>query len=196
VLTFVATGSALGAPTPLSLDQRLIQSGEFPPFVSLPGQSTTQYDSPRQWTGVDTSLTAAQASAQVTRLRKEGFVAIVSRQLGTAQQEPWSALCWVMQLGSASAAKGELAANVQEAKTTSKPPDTYAAFTVSGIPGARGFYQSSPGGAGNNVEFADGPFLYLLGVGWTSKPQNTPTRAELVAASIRLYARVHGHPRT
>lgn len=194
MFAFAPSGTSLAGLKPLPLSARLIQTGEFPPFLSLPGQSTTRYNSPTKWVSGDTSLTRAQKSAEVARMRREGFVAVLSRQLGTAQQEPFGGLSWVMQLRSASAAQAELAATVQDAKTSLKPPNTYMAFQVTGIPGARGYYGSSAGGGGDNLVFTDGPFLYFLGFGWSAKPKNLPTQAQLVAAASRLYKRVHGHP--
>jgi hypothetical protein len=197
VFAFAAAGGTAGAALkPLPITGRLIQHGEFPPFVSLPGQSTTLYKTPKQWVDVDTSLSAAQALAETTRLSGEGFVAVLSRQLGTIKQEPWGGLSWVMQLRSAVSAKAELAANVQDAITTNKPPNSYTAFKVRGIPDARGYYLTSLGGDGDNVVFTMGPYLYFLGVGWSSKPKNTPTEAQLVAAATRLYKRIKGHPST
>jgi hypothetical protein len=189
-----ATGVAVAAPRPLPLSARVIQPGEFPGFVALPGQSTTLYKNPRQWVSVDRTLTAAQISVRAARMRREGFVAVLSRQLGTQTPKPWGGLSWVMQLRSAASARAELAANVREAASTSKPPArSYTAFPVSGIPGARGYHLTSPGGAGDNVVFADGPFLYFVGFGWSGKAQNRPTRAQLFAAAARLYKRTHGH---
>jgi hypothetical protein len=196
VFVILAAGTAGAALKPLPLSARLIQHGEFPPFLSLPGQSTTPYKTSNQWVAVDTSLTAAQTLAEVARLNGEGFVALLSRQLGTPQKEPWGGLSWVMQLHSAAAAKSELAANVRDASTTSKSPDTYTAFKVREIPDARGYYLTSPSGDGDNVVFAAGPYLYFLGVGWSAKPKNTPTKAQLVTAATRLYKRVEGHPPT
>jgi hypothetical protein len=191
---FATTGAALAGPKPLTLNDRVIQQGEFPPFLALPGPSTTLYNSPNKWVSVDTSLTDAQSKAEIAQLRGDGFVAVLSRQLGTAQQEPFGGLSWVMQLRSATAAEAALAANIQYAKTSLKPPNTYTAFQVAGIPGARGYSASSAGGAGDNLVFTDGPFLYFVGFGWTSKPKNLPTQAQLVDAASRLYKRVHGHP--
>jgi hypothetical protein len=42
--------------------------------------------------------------------------------------------------------------------------------------------------------FADGPFVYLIGNGWTVGTKNPPPRSALVAAVTKLYRRVHGHP--
>ena len=84
---------------------------------------------------------------------------------------------------------------MKDAQSRSKPPKfTYAAFRVSGIPGARGYHLTSPGGAGDNVLFADGPFVYFVGFGWSAKTKNMPTRAQLIAAAARVYKRVRGHP--
>jgi hypothetical protein len=69
-----------------------------------------------------------------------------------------------------------------------------AAFPVGGIPDARGYHLAGSGSGGDNVVFADGPFVYLVGVGWSAKAKNTPTRAQLIAAATRLYKRLHGHP--
>ena len=35
---------------------------------------------------------------------------------------------------------------------------------------------------GDNVYFADGNFLYLVGQGWSSRDKKPPTRAALIAA--------------
>jgi hypothetical protein len=173
----------------------VIQRGEFPPFLALPGQATTLYKSPKQWVSGDTHFTPAQASARLARFRREGFVAVLRRQLGTPTQEPWGGLSWVMQLGSASSARAELAANVRDEQSGSKPPkSTYTAFRVNGIPGARGYHLTSPGSAGDNVVFADGPFVYFVGFGWSAKTKDMPTRTQLIAAATRLYKRVRGRP--
>jgi hypothetical protein len=193
----VAAGSgvAFAALSPLPLSARVIQRGEFPPFLALPGQATTLYKSPKQWVSGDTHFTPAQASARLARFRREGFVAVLRRQLGTPTQEPWGGLSWVMQLGSASSARAELAANVRDEQSGSKPPkSTYTAFRVNGIPGARGYHLTSPGSAGDNVVFADGPFVYFVGFGWSAKTKDMPTRTQLIAAATRLYKRVRGRP--
>jgi hypothetical protein len=196
ILAFVAcatVGVALAASKPLPLSARVIQPGEFPGFVAY--RPPTLFKTPQQWVGpVGKGLTRAQASAQIARLRAEGFVAVADRQLGTPTNVPWGGLSWAIQLGSATAAKAELAAEVRDTKNTAKPPASYAAFAVSGITGARGYQLVGPSGGGDNVQFADGPFVYLVAFGWTGNPKNRPTRANLIAAATRLYKRVHGHP--
>jgi hypothetical protein len=196
VLALSVTGAAAATTqTPLSLSARLIESSEFPGFVSVSGQSTTLDKTPQQWES-GSSDTTAQSATDIARLRKEGFVAVVARQLGTPAQEPWGGLSWVMQLGSPKEALSELAADVEEEKSTTKSPDTYQPFQVSGIPNARGYRLGGGSGTGYNVVFADGPFLYLLGFGWSGKPRNPPTQAQLIAAATKQYKRVHGHPAT
>ena len=195
VVAVVAAGVSVAAPRPLPLSQRVIQPGEFPPFLALPGQSTTLYKSAKAWVSLNKSLTASQASSQIARMQGEGFVAVLSRQLGTQTQEPFGGLSWVMQLHSAATAKAEAAANAHDAANTNLPPAySYAAFPVFGLPAAHGYHLTSPGGAGENLVFADGPFVYFVGFGWSTKTKNMPTRGQLIAAAKRLYKRVHGHP--
>ena len=67
------------------------------------------------------------------------------------------------------------------------------AFPVEGIPGAAGFHLV--GGAsfeGDNIAFADGPYVYLVGQGWGVNVRPAASRAVLVAAAQSLYKRVHG----
>jgi hypothetical protein len=71
---------------------------------------------------------------------------------------------------------------------------SFSAFPVPAIPGARGYRVSGGGSVGENIFFADGPFLYLVGQGRSSGDKTPPTRAGLIAAVKKLYTRVHGHP--
>ena len=106
-------------------------------------------------------------------------------------------LSWVMQLGSAASARAELAAGVRHFQTRKAPPkSTCTAFSVAGIPGARGFHLGGTDSPyeGDNIEFADGPFLYLVGEGWKRGMKNPPPRTALIAAATKLYKRVHGQP--
>ena len=175
----------------------MIKAGEFPPFLAGPGYQQPQlFTSARTWVQGDTALTVAEADALVARLKSEGFVALLNEPLGspTAGQD---AASWVMQLGSAAAARAELAANVRDAASTSNPPvSTFTPFSVSAIPGARGYHLGGTGGQaiGDNIAFADGPFLYAIGDGWETTLKSPPPRSALIEAATRLYKRVHGHP--
>ena len=197
-LSLAAASGVAGALSPLPLSARVIQRGELPGFGPFrPGGDSTLHKSARQWVSGDRSFTAAQASAEVARLRREGFKGVLVEQLGSLTRY-WAGLSWVMPLGSAASARAELAANVRHFEDTNRPPKfTYAAFPVSPIPGARGYHLDGTAGGGfegDNVLFADGPFLYLVGNGWTRGMTNTPPRSALIAAATKLYRRGHGHP--
>ena len=94
----------------------------------------------------------------------------------------------MIQLGTAASAQAELAASAHELRKQARP-----SFRVASIPGARGLGSSKGRVGGLNVLFADGRFVYLVGVGWNNA-KNRPTRAQLIAAATHLYRRVHGHP--
>jgi hypothetical protein len=136
-------------------------------------------------------LTAAQVSADIARLHREGFKEVLVEYLDRAPAKQ-NGVSWVMQLGSSAAARAELAANLAEDKAQN--PGTFSAYSIPGIAAARGYRVSGNGFIGENVLFADGPFLYLVGEGWTAGQKNAPTRADLVAAVTKLYERVHSHP--
>jgi hypothetical protein len=91
-----------------------------------------------------------------------------------------------MQLGSAASARAELATEVRYEKAT----QALLTFRVSTIPGALGF----GGSGGENIVFADGAFLYLVGNAWAARSTHNPRHAALIAAITKLYQRVHGHP--
>jgi hypothetical protein len=99
-----------------------------------------------------------------------------------------------MQLGSAASARAELNVDLTENKTqTTSSGGSFSAFPVPAIPGAEGYRVSGGGSVGENIFFADGPFLYLVGQGWSSADTNPPTRAALITAATTLYRRVRGH---
>jgi len=172
----------------------MIQQGEFAGFVVPPGDTGTFYKTAKRWVQHDPLLNPAAASVVASRMAHEGFAGVWSRQLGTSSQRSYDGLSWVMQLRSPSAARAEVAGNVSDAKTHTNAPATYSAFAVSSIPGAHGYQVGSATAGGMNVVFADGPFVYLVGVGWQSTPPSLPSRGSLISAARKLYARVHGHP--
>lgn len=187
---------ALGALSPLPLRARVIQRGELPGFGPFGPPQTMLQTSAKKWISTDRSYTRAQASAAVAALQREGFKAVLVEQLGSLTKD-WGGVSWVMQLSSVTAAPAQLAANVRHWAGTNKPPKAiYMAFPVSKIPGAHGFFLGGTGGGfvGDNVEFADGPYLYLVGDGWNRGMKNTPPRSNLITAATKLYKRVHNHP--
>jgi hypothetical protein len=176
------SGVAAASPKPLPLSARLLKRGEFPGFTL---EAPKSFKTAKAWVAGNTSLTPAQARAQVARLTREGFKEVLAEFLDDAQG-PRTGLSTVMQLGSAASARAELAAEVRF-ETTYQAPLT---FRVSTIPGAVGF----GGGGGENIVFADGPFLYLVGNAVLGSMTHNPKHAALIEAATKLYQRVHGHP--
>lgn len=130
------------------------------------------------------------------RLRRAGFVAAVREELEWTKGSDRGALSVVVRLGSARAARAEIA---QQARDFTDEPHrgrarTYNPFGVPGIPGAQGFTLTATNSAGHNIILADGPFTYHIGVGWGLKAKNIPPRAQLIAAATTLYGRVHARP--
>jgi hypothetical protein len=174
------SGVAAASPKPLPLSARLLKRGEFPGFTL---EAPKSFKTAKAWVAGNTSLTVAQARAQIARLAGEGFKELLAEYLDDAQG-PRQGLSFVMQLGSAASARAELAAEVRDAKLTQ------LTFRVSTIPGAVGF----GGSGGENIVFADGPFLYLVGNAWGARSTHNPRHAALIEATTKLYQRVHGHP--
>jgi hypothetical protein len=188
----VGTGVALASARPLPLRDRLIKQGDFAGFRS---ESTTHsFTTAKAWVAGGPHVPAAQASAEIARLHREGFVAVVTEFLDRGSERQ-SGLSWVMQLGSAASARAELNVDLTENKTqTTAHGGSFSAFAVPAIPGAQGYRVSGGGSVGENIFFADGPFLYLVGQGFSSADKNPPTRAGLITAATTLYQRVRGHP--
>lgn len=178
-----------GAATPFPLSARLIQPGDFAGYIPEP--SPKDYRSARTWVGLDTSLTPPQVNADVARLQREGFKEVLVEYLDRAPAKQ-NGVSWVMQLDSPAAARAELAASLAEYRRNAG--GTFSVYSVPGIAAARGYRVSGNGFIGENILFADGPFLYLVGEGWTPGQRNAPTRADLVAAVTKLHERTHNHP--
>jgi hypothetical protein len=188
----VGAGVALAAAKPLPLRDRLIQRGEFAGF--RPEAKKQSFTTAKAWVGRGPHVSVEQKSAENARLDREGFVAVLAEFLdrGSERQD---GLSWVMQLGSAASARAELKADLTENKAqTTTGGGSFAAFRVPAIPGAKGYRVSGGSSVGENIFFADGPFLYLVGQGFSSGDKSPPTRAGLIAAVQKLYRRVHGHP--
>lgn len=182
----LAVGVACGSSAkrkPLAVTARVIRAGEFAGYA--PG-SRTSFKTPEGYL-VGSNLTFAQRKAWTARLSGEGFKQDVTEFL-TRSQGPQTGLSGVMQLGSAASARAELAAERRSYKR-----QFAQRFPVKTIPGAFGYGFSGSGEGGENILFADGPFLYIVGYGWLGNARNSKHSA-LVEAATKLYARVHGHP--
>jgi hypothetical protein len=191
-VSLVVLPGASASPRPLPLTERLIARGEFVGFRPEPGLA--RYTTAQLWVQADPQLTTAQRAAQLARLRREGFRGL-DQEFLDRRGVNGAGVSWVMRLGSAAAARAELTASINgyKAEDTAKGA-TFTPFVVKGVPFARAFELSGAGQIGENVFFADGPFLYLVGQGWAMGDTHAPTRAGLIAAVKRLYHRVHGHP--
>lgn len=185
-LLLAATSVAAASTGSLPLSARLIRASDFPGYSVQPGR--TAYRTIRAWAAFASSrnLPPAQAASDRARLRREGFRGGLSEYL-ERHSIPQSGVSWVAQFGSAAAARSELTLTLRE--STGGGP--FSTFAVAGVPGARA-WRVAGNFVGENVLFTDGPFLYLVGQGWSPGEPNPPTRAGLVAAVQRLYRRVHG----
>jgi hypothetical protein len=191
LVAFAVSPASSASPSPLPLRARLVAAGDLRGFRPDPGLST--FDTPELWVAANPSLTSAQRSAEIARLRRHGFVRVVSEFLDRKALSQ-SGVSWVMQVGSAASARAELKANFEYFEVLDKASGGFfSAYSVRAIPGARGFRVIGHGQVAENVFFADGPFLYLIGAGWPTSDKQPPSRAQLVAAAVKLYRRVHGH---
>jgi hypothetical protein len=186
-VSLAAAGSALAAGGPLPLSARVIQPGEFKPFTPA---GAHLYTDANEWVGSDATLSSGARAAEVAELKRNGFKAIYVQQLGVTSPQQ-AGLSYAVQLGSPAQAKAELAAGLRDQRQESK---SFEAFPVAGIPGAAGFHLAGNSSfEGDNITFADGPYVYLVGQGWGVNIRPAAPRAALVAAAQRLYRRVHGH---
>jgi hypothetical protein len=176
-LVCAACGSASQNSTPkLPLSAYLVQGQEetgLPPT----GQATN-YPTAPQWT----SNGVPNGDAEAKRLAQEGFREATSVQTGSTKGHGVS---WAMQLGSASAAAREQAAELHEF-SSSAPGATR--FTVAGVPGAKGWGQPNMNA---NILFTEGRCLMLVGDELASGTDNKPP---VVAAARAVWARTHGKP--
>ena len=190
VAALLGCGIATASPGPLPLSARLIRAGDLTGFRPDPGLSS--FDTPELWVAANPSLTPAQRAAELARLHRHGFVRVVSEFLDRKALAQ-SGVSWVMQLGSATDARAELKANFEYFEVLDKASGGFfSPYSVRAIPRAKGFRVIGHGQVAENVFFADGPFLYLVGAGWPTSDKQPPARAQLVAAATRLYRRVHG----
>lgn len=186
VVLAVGAGVAVASLKPLPLNARVLRRGDFQGF--RPGTRTTAKTAKAYVSG-NPSLTADQRQVQIARLKREGFKKQLTEYLNSAQG-PKYGLSSAMQLGSAASARAERRAEFRFLKAQKEVSET---FRVKAVPGAIGFGSTQASSGGENILFADGPFVYLAGNSWTGSRHN-PKRAALIKAASTLYQRVHGHP--
>ncbi|MGH3050674.1 MAG: hypothetical protein ACRDLK_10990, partial [Gaiellaceae bacterium] len=151
------------AAKPLSLRARVIQPGEFPGLKR--GAKLLVAGSAASW--------ARLVAEPVARVKRTGLLAVVAENLravtGTA-----SGLSEVLRYRSA-----------QDARRQLRTYPVWTRFAVAGVQGARGFGRVDANGGGYNAVFADGAFVYLLGIKFEMTSTGNPTKAELIAAVQR-----------
>jgi hypothetical protein len=156
----------------------MLVAGELPGFI--PAGYRPPATSPQSWVA---EYPPAQRAPEAARLEALGFVAGIDEHLAPTKGGNGEAISNVEQFRSAKGATAEVAAQVNQALGRHETP-----FAVAGIPGAHGwgFSQSSMPDA--NIEFAVGPYYYLIGFGTSAAI--APTHAQLIAAAQSLYRRV------
>jgi hypothetical protein len=176
----VATTLPPGTPAALrGAHGSVLRAGDLPGFG--PNRPLTLSTSTQSWVAEDPP---DQRASEAASLKALGFVAGLEEQLapskgGVADE---GGVSLVEQFRSAKGANDEIAAQLKQALKRGE-----SAFTVAGIPGARGFgYSGSTTDA--NVAFAVGPYYYLVGFG--TGGGGRPTRAQLIATAQSLYSRV------
>ena len=168
VLPVAGWAQPVSGVKPLPITERVLHANELPGFV--PKERPAVVASVAAWNKV-----APSGGIDVeARLRRAGFVAAVSEDLNGTSGSYHAALAVVVRLGSPEVARAEIA---QQVRDFADLPNrgrvkTQRPFSVPGIPGASGWTGTgSDGSAGHNIIFADGPFTYLVGVGWAHEPR-------------------------
>jgi hypothetical protein len=189
-VALVDAASGATVTTPLGIQGRILKNGELAGFAANAPAVT-------RIALADWAKVAPSGGINVTeRLRRAGFVVGVREDLVWTHGSDRGALSAVVRLGSATAARAEIAQQLRDFAGEPKRgrAKSYTAFPVPGIPGAHGFTLASADGSGHNIIFSDGPYTYHLGVGWGKQAPNPPTRAQLITAAKILYNRVHSRP--
>jgi hypothetical protein len=166
----------------LSLTQRVLAAGQFAGMKPRNAPIVTRGAS--EWAVIE-GLSYGPLALEVGRLRKLGFVAGVDENLVTPGNGGRYGVSIVEQFSSTAAAQSELA----HAASANGP---WSYFAVPGIPGARGFESVGGVGGGRNIAFADGPFFYLEGSGWTGSSREAVSRSVVTAAARLIYQRILG----
>jgi hypothetical protein len=197
--TCLGTASAWARPSrpALTIRERVLGSGDLSGYE--PALPIRVVRSPFVWAQRGLPYRAVQ---EAERLRGAGFVAGVSEELtrpdAHAQRQ---GLSMVVQFRTARAARAEQTHLVE---ASSDPTTTVRSFAVPGIPGADGWDASAVGSDGVNVAFSDGRFTYVVAAGVAYEPGSAvhvpttdttpdpPSRASVIRAARKLYARVHG----
>ena len=182
----VSTSSTPAAgTTPSGIRGQLLMGNELAGFTSA---GVAVYTTAREWvSNPNDQQPADQAAAEKAMLTREGFkTGAVENLTGPA---PDQGLSMVEQFRSPTAARAALAFYISHQKEpkVQSTDGTYAAFKISGIPGAVGFTLGGATG-GANIAFTKGDSYYLIG----REGGTPPAIARLDAAARHQYLRVAG----
>jgi len=176
-----ADGPASASTAALPLTQRVLAAGELAAMKPLSAPVVVRGAS--AWA---TSFPKSSRKEELARFRSLGFVAGIDENLVTPGNTDRYGLSLMEEFSSAKSARTELA-------HAAAANPTWTHFAVPGIPGAAGFELAHGATGGRNVGFTDGPFYYIVGAGWLGSSSNAVSRAQLIAAALVLYQRVHSH---
>jgi hypothetical protein len=184
-LTLIAAVAALAVPArataripepaswrPLPLQARVLQAGEFGRLVPV-GQ-TVMVEGANCWAALGDRTWAA------SRRDCGRFIAGAARRFRSPTSDI-DGLSIAAQFASSASAHHRLAVFLERVTRE---------FGVSGIPGAVAFSAVDD----IDVAFADGDFVYLVGVRWAQGVAGHPDEAQLIEAAQSLYSRVRGRP--
>jgi hypothetical protein len=174
-LMCAACGSGSHSSTSMLPLSAYLVRGHDETGMTRSGTVTTDL-TPAQWTSNGTP----DAAAENKRLAQEGFREVMS--VGTT-----NGVSTAMQLGSASSATREEAAELNEFASVPQAPANTTRFTIPGIPSAKGWifpYSDA------NVMFTEGRCLMLVGDDLTTSDNQLP----VVAAAHAIWTRTHGKP--
>jgi hypothetical protein len=174
-----AAGAQAGAAALPGLSARVLRDGELRGFI--PQAPAVRGVTPESWV-VAAEYPPSQRAGAAAEFRRLGLVAAMRERLAPPSGQGAEAISIVERFQTPAGAQSNLAA-----ETRLSPGES--AFSVTGIPGARGFGGSSAESSGLNVAFTKGAYFYLVGVGGP-KGVSLPGRPALIAATMRLYGRV------
>jgi hypothetical protein len=164
---------------PLHITGRVLRANELPGFV--PKERATVVASASAWNKV-----APEGGINVeARLRAAGFVSAVREDLEWEHGNDRAALSVVVRLRSVVDARAEITRELRDApdQVNRGVAKSHTPFVVPAIPGAHGFTHIGTTSSGHNIVFADGDFIYWVGVGWGNQAKDQPTRDQLIAAA-------------
>ena len=165
----------------LPLRAQLLKTNELAGFHPAGARRPFGYDAASWLEALE--IPQRERTREAQRLNRLGFQGGIEERLRPIKRstnEEGTSL--IEKFPSNSAAKAELAAQVQVAKGNGA-----SEFPVSAIPGARGFSET-----GNiNVAFAEGRNYYLVGLAFPPGSSGAPGRGDVIAAAKRQFTRLH-----